>query len=220
MQTNSLPFAQLRSKRLPLLLRVYARLRWWICPFLVLEQLVPREGRIIDLGCGFGLFALYMADQEPRRLVIGVDIDQGRLRRARSLASSQANLSFECHDITRHELPNVDAITAVDFFHHIPSSIHQSQILDGCMASLRPGGLLVIKDIARRPHWKFIWNLIHDWLMSGGQPTHYLAEHEFIQMLQQSGFLIERVQGFIGYPYPHVAFVARKPGSERHVDVL
>ena len=49
-------------------------------------QYLPREGRVLDLGCGFGLFSLYFAIDAPERQMIGVDLDANRIESARECA--------------------------------------------------------------------------------------------------------------------------------------
>ncbi len=39
---------------------LYAYLRWRLCPFEEIESHIPKEGKIIDVGCGYGLLAKYM----------------------------------------------------------------------------------------------------------------------------------------------------------------
>ena len=57
-------------RALPLFERTYATIRFSILrPKLlsVMDLLLPDEGRILDIGCGFGLFAAYFAQTQPGR---------------------------------------------------------------------------------------------------------------------------------------------------------
>ena len=71
--------------------RFHVEVRWRSCPFGEVERRVPRQGRILDLGCGHGAFALYMAARAPARGVTGTDVDAAKLAAARR-AAGHANL--------------------------------------------------------------------------------------------------------------------------------
>lgn len=52
----------------------------------VMDLLLPTEGRILDVGCGFGLFAAYFAQTQPQRIITGVDSNARRIAMAQSHA--------------------------------------------------------------------------------------------------------------------------------------
>src|SRR6478735_10770407 len=78
------------ARALPPVERVYANIRFSILrPKLlsVMDLLLPDEGRILDVGCGFGLFAAYFGQTDPRRAIVGVDPNARRIDLARKVAS-------------------------------------------------------------------------------------------------------------------------------------
>src|SRR5262249_14498577 len=75
-------------RRLPLIERSYAFVRFSILrPKLlsVMDLLLPEQGTILDVGCGFGLFAAYFGQTHPRRSIVGVDPNQRRVDLARNV---------------------------------------------------------------------------------------------------------------------------------------
>ncbi len=61
---------------LPPVERAYSRVRFSILRsklLSVMDLLLTDEGRILDVGCGFGLFAAYFGQTHPRRRIVGVD---------------------------------------------------------------------------------------------------------------------------------------------------
>src|SRR5258708_33198590 len=77
------------TRALPPLERAYAHVRFSILrPKLlsVMDLLLTDEGRILDVGCGFGLFAGYFGQTHPRRRIVGVDPDARRIGIARHVA--------------------------------------------------------------------------------------------------------------------------------------
>ena len=60
------------DKNIPLSAQIYFKLRPLIIPFDIIEKHVPKKGTIVDLGCGFGIFANFLAIQSDDRKVIGI----------------------------------------------------------------------------------------------------------------------------------------------------
>ena len=44
------------------------------------DETVPRQGTILDLGCGYGMAAHWLTQGSPDRTVIGWDYDAGKIR--------------------------------------------------------------------------------------------------------------------------------------------
>src|SRR5689334_16181652 len=85
------------ASALPPLERAYANVRFSILrPKLlsVMDLLLPDEGRILDIGCGFGLFAAYFGQTQPRRRIVGVDPNGRRVAMARRVCE---RLGLEGH---------------------------------------------------------------------------------------------------------------------------
>ena len=60
-------------------------------------QYLPVSGRILDIGCGFGLFSQYYAKQFPNLEIHGIDINAERIRMARHAVGRLGllNVSYE-----------------------------------------------------------------------------------------------------------------------------
>src|SRR5688572_14043425 len=62
------------ASTLPFVERAYANVRFTIMRpkiLSVLDLLLPESGRILDIGCGFGLFAAYFGQTQPARRIVG-----------------------------------------------------------------------------------------------------------------------------------------------------
>ena len=54
----------------------FTRIRLFItAPFDALNKHIPEEGFIVDLGCGYGIFANLLGLLSPKRKILGMDVD-------------------------------------------------------------------------------------------------------------------------------------------------
>ena len=114
------------------------------CPFAeVVERVVPTSGDVLDIGCGHGLFASYLALEPPGRRVVGVDLDDrqarrrrdGRRARARRRRVARAPVS---HPVARCPTGPWDAITIVDVLYLLPADARNATLSSGRPPSSRP----------------------------------------------------------------------------------
>ena len=205
------------------LTRTYSTLRFLILrqPFLdEIGQYLPAEGRVLDLGCGFGLFSLYYATLEPARQLTGVDLSESRIRAARASAErlGRHNVRYECSDVRKWGTEDpYDAIYMLDLIHHLPER-EVLTFLESVRNRLRPGGMLVIKEVSNRPRYKMWFTLLLDRLMVGNEPIHYWPPEQLMELLGKLGFDVKRHQMKDFLPYPHVLYLCRlepQPGSIR-----
>jgi SAM-dependent methyltransferase len=77
------------------LIKTYCTIRFRIINIRILEEIgqyLPEQGRILDVGCGFGLFTLFYALLAPGRNFVSLDVNAARIDQARA-ASELLNVS-------------------------------------------------------------------------------------------------------------------------------
>src|SRR3954449_10447223 len=118
---------------------------------LVLDQLAPDDRRVLDLGCGVGAAALYLARRRAVE-VVGVSISPAQVRLADRFAARggplQGAVRFTQADFTA--LPG--DLTGFDLAFAIESFVHADRaagFFDQAARALRPGGALVVIDDIR-----------------------------------------------------------------------
>ena len=109
------------------------------------------EVRVLDLGCGYGSTARYLAANFGCR-VAGTNISEKELElaRSRSIEAGLGNLlSFECGDFHRLGYPDssYDVVWSQEAFLH---AADKTAVLSECRRVLRPEGTLVFTDILVR----------------------------------------------------------------------
>ncbi len=123
-------------------MRVKLRLEGWYDKY---DRLLPRSGLIVDLGCGYGAMSYMLSMLSDERTILGVDYDEQKIALADHSFLKNDRISFVSGDIRSVELPAADAFIISDVLHYINSAEQRAVILR-CLQSLRPGGLLVIRD--------------------------------------------------------------------------
>lgn len=177
-------------------------------PFEALEKHIPNEGFIIDLGCGYGIFANLLGLMSEKRKILGIDLDDYKMRNA---DKSTANVEFRVADITKTELPPADCILLVHVLHHLNSYDEQEPLLRACLDKLKQGGKLVIAEIDRKPWWKFILTQIADRILYQFRRPYYPFPEKLIPLLENLGFSVEIYYGdHRGTPLSHITYVGVK----------
>ncbi len=204
------------ARSLPLLERAYANIRFSILrPKLlsVMDLLLPDEGRILDIGCGFGLFAAYFGQTQPARRIVGVDPNEKRITMARHVCDAiglEGNtfLAGDARDV-RIEGTFAGAYV-LDVMHHIPEA-DQLPLLERLRDLLAPRGVLVVKDITTEPAFGLEFTRLLDRAMVGwNEPLRYRHHREWGEMLSSLGFHVRMVRVPDVLPYPHVVIAATK----------
>lgn len=204
------------ARVLPPIERAYATIRFSIMrPKLVsvLDLMLPDEGRILDIGCGFGLFSAYFAQTQPARAIVGVD-PNGRRTAMATRVFDQLGLqghTFIAGDATSPAIEGpFEAAYMLDVMHHVPRE-EQVSLLRHLHGLLVPHGVLLIKDITTEPWFGLKFTEYLDRLMVGfDEPLAYRHHSEWGNILRDLGFKVRIVRVPDVLPYPHVVIAATK----------
>jgi SAM-dependent methyltransferase len=121
-----------------------------------LLESIDREARILDLGCGNGEMARWLARRGQRGPYTGLDFSAGMLAEARKNAPKNLPVAFVQANLASpgwgEGLPisSFDVILAFAVLHHIPSAALRQQVLQRAHAFLAPGGRLFHSE------WQFL----------------------------------------------------------------
>ena len=138
-------------------LRLY--LKSLIIPFQAISQALPQTGTIMDIGCGNGEVASFLARLSTRQ-VIGIDPDKLRLQ---ATASTQQNLKLVHADALTYKFPLLAGAVLSDMLHHL-SPQQQRLLLTKTIAALQPGGVIIVKEIDRTDMIRSRLSRLWDWL--------------------------------------------------------
>jgi ubiquinone/menaquinone biosynthesis C-methylase UbiE len=151
-----------------------------------LMELKPGE-RVLDLGCGAGwatrILARLVADaSEGRGQVVGLDIADEMIRRARAASLDFSNIMYVWGSAQQipWEENFFDKVLSVESFYYYPD---QHRVLHELFRVMAPRGRLFI-----------LINLYKDnpyslrWVEELRVPVHALPEAEYVEMLKQHAF--------------------------------
>ncbi len=205
-------------KEAPFLMRAYLRIKLRICPLIALEDFFPKGGRIVDLGCGSGLFSNILSLGSPDRWIFGLDLDEKKIGIANQTKAQGSHMTYQAGDIVETNYPEGDVFSLVDVLYLIPYE-KQERIFKKCYFSLSENGILFIKEMDAKPRWKHIWNLLQESLavkMIGftlsekRERFFFRSQEDYLKILRKIGFSVKAVPMHSGYWYPHIAYICRK----------
>jgi SAM-dependent methyltransferase len=98
-----------------------------------LEQRLPERSRVLDLGCGGG-----PSTHAARHEVVGVDISERQVERARRLVPDARYVRADATEVT-FEPESFDAVVSLFMLGHVPRT-KQQPLLERIFGWLAPGG--------------------------------------------------------------------------------
>lgn len=191
-----------------------------------LGQYLPDRGRILDLGCGTGLFFRRFI-QNGTIEGVGLDLSSGMVRLARQQADSRH---------VEYTLGRVESLPFLDeSFDGISSMLafsyftHPEQMLSEAYRVLRPGGVMAVCTLARNiftsalpPLYRIGEAIGLEVAGVGDFGERYYTEDEMVDLFDDAGFVPLRVsrRSFAHYTMARPIYaVARKmePYIESHL---
>jgi ubiquinone/menaquinone biosynthesis C-methylase UbiE len=145
---------------------------------------IQEGSRILDIGCGTGLFARRIAVEYPNVEVVGLDLSEGMLLKARANCAGLDQIRLVQGD-SEHlpfESNSFDLVTCVHSFHHYP---HQALVVREMFRVLKPDGQLLIVDGNRDQWWGW---LVFDLVVTTIEGmVHHCSAKQFASLYEAAG---------------------------------
>ncbi len=185
--------------------RLLMTARPFICPLDVAAEAVPEGARVLDVGCGAGLWLRWLARDRRIASGVGVDVSARTVAVAAACAADEETLRFE------HREPGApwpdgtfDVVTAVDVLHHVPPEDQPRFVTALAEKAERR---VVLKDVAPTPRWRAWANALHDFLMTRSR-VHPRPMDEVAAWIEAGGLTVVRAERVHRVCYSHYLVVA------------
>jgi 1-acyl-sn-glycerol-3-phosphate acyltransferase len=125
----------------------------------LLNELIPPEGKITDVGCGIGARCYMLAMLSDKRKVTGIDCDEDKIEVAKhawlhNVQNVQAD--FVHADVLHATLPVSDVFLVSNMWEGMNAE-NRTSLLKKCAMSLQPDGIIVVQEdfIQKKKHRLF-----------------------------------------------------------------
>ncbi len=189
-----------------------------------LHDLLPHEGHIYDLGCGYGFGSFMLHWSAEKRNIIAVDYDEEKIAVAQATHLRAENLQFEVADLRNFQPGPADAIIISDALHYLMPE-DQQMLLQRCVFALNAGGLLIVRDgvveLKKRQKRTALTELFSTKILRFNKTAnalHFISKTEMERFAALHGLSLE-VQDESRHT-SNLRFVMRKPSSNQAVAIL
>ncbi|WP_435010365.1 class I SAM-dependent methyltransferase [Tundrisphaera lichenicola] len=150
------------------------------------DEAGDRPIRVLDVGCGTGVFAAKIRQALPGAQVWGIDLVSGMLTKGAERWKAHADGIFPIQ-ADSERLPfdrgAFDFVTCANSFHHYPN---QDRAVEEMRRVLKPSGRLLLVDGYRDRPWGW---LIYDVCVAGIEgAVHHASAARFRKLFAEAGF--------------------------------
>ena len=173
--------------------RFYAKLKMLIVPYEQISKFVPHGGKVLDVGCGFGILSFFLCFESPNRKVFGVDPNSQRISSIPNIvATIPENVSFNTGSVSVVASESFDCVVMEEVLHHIAKE-DQQQVLEQIHSLLADDGTFILRENNKRLSFRYIFvNLPAEYLLYPTQEkANFRTNAEFEYMLGKAGYGVE-----------------------------
>ena len=197
-------------KGLGLYVSLYVILRARLLDLDYYRPFLPAGGTLIDIGCGYGLAANYLALCFPDMQVIGIDLNPQRIKVALKTVNSRKNIEFLCRDATEWPMQNCEAVIMTDFLHHVAVQ-NQAAILQLAFNNLHRDGVLLIAEVnpKAKPAYKYWQSALADRILYPHSRCYFRTPPELENTLRNIGFDVSTYRPKSNF-FAKIVYICRK----------
>ncbi len=158
---------------------------------LAAKLLIERDDRVLDIGCGWGGLAMYLAEMcEARVTAITLSAEQLAYARGRASERPQTqDIEFRLQDY-RDVPQRFDRIVSVGMFEHVGVGFYDTYFRK-CAALLEDDGVMVLHSIGRSEGP----NVTNPWIAKYIFPGGYIpALSEVLPAIEKAGLLVTDIE--------------------------
>jgi len=111
----------------------------------VFNDLIPKQGKILDIGCGYGFMSYMLHFISDQRIITGIDYDEQKIATANHCFSKNNNIQFVFGDVMQYPFEQYDTIVMSDILHYLNPE-GQKHVIEKSILHLSPGGSIIIRE--------------------------------------------------------------------------
>ena len=148
--------------------------------------------RVLDIGCGWGGLALYLANVAGAKRVIGITLSEEQLRVARernSKSGHTGSVDFALIDY-RNVAGTYDRIVSVGMFEHVGASFYD-RFFAACHRLLADDGIMLLHTIGSSSSPGFVMPWLNKYIFPG---AYVPSLSEIVPIIERRGFIISDLE--------------------------
>jgi len=156
---------------------------------------LPREGKVLEIGCGAGRFLRALHAYNPSLQLVGTDVSRSALEQLRKIDSG-----IEVRLTTDDRVPatdgEFDAVLVIDVLEHVPDP---PRMLDEIQRVLRPGGIFHL-HVPCEGDFSSLWRWLpgqsgeRGWKRRFGGHIQRFTRRQMLRQLSSRGYEVLRVR--------------------------
>lgn len=146
---------------------------------------------VLDIGCGWGGLALYLARIAGAARVLGITLSEEQLRvaRARALIEGASTIEFALADY-RHLSGRFDRIVSVGMFEHVGIGFYDAYFAQ-CRRLLNDDGIMLLHTIGCSATPGFVMPWLNKYIFPGA----YVASlSEILPVIERQGLIVSDIE--------------------------
>lgn len=200
------------------LLKLFLFFRWITAPFVDTEKEIQKQGLILDIGCGHGLFDVLLAYKNNKRKIIGIDPDEGKISIAKQLEKRFPNLQFQHRYFHPSDFKQKLDTVILNDIEYLLSPKEKKNLLLDIKKVLSGNGLIVLKTNHNNRSLGFflcyLQEVIATRLLSfthAGGGLYFFTLKQYRDLFQECGLKIAKEKEMkTAFFHPHYLFLLKK----------
>lgn len=184
-----------------------------------INDCVPAEADIVDIGCGYGLISYMLCFTSEKRNILGIDYDKEKVDIANTCISRNDRINFIEADAVDFDYPGADVFIMSDVLHYMPAE-NREILFDKCFEKLRPGGIIIIrdadKDLQKRhlgTRYTEFFSTRFGYNKATGGKLYFFSGRDIREMAVRKGMQLEVIDKT--RLTSNMLYILRKPASEK-----
>ncbi len=109
------------------------------------DRTIPRDAKVVDIGCGYGALAYMLTMLSDRREALGIDYDGDKIAVAENCFLRSEMTRFIAADALEVDMPKSDVFILNDVLHYMDFD-KQDALLGKCFSLVADNGMVIVRD--------------------------------------------------------------------------